>query len=134
MPAVYYNAQFMPSPNTKTPTTLTTPPLTTVPPIPEPETFPAELPPRALAPTRQRWWRNLRLYVAPRPTVSPYTNDVEMGTMPQRRYQQEQGGVEEGRRRRAWWRIVCSVKIGACVLIVVAFWVFIILGAMKKIR
>ena len=97
-------------------TIMTSTPLTNLPPIPidsplhAAEIFPTELPPRP-APTRAHWYRNARLYIHPRPSISPPTHDVEMGTMPQQRYENARwrGSSRAG---RAWWTAMCSVKIG----------------------
>ncbi|KAH7071719.1 hypothetical protein FB567DRAFT_612372 [Paraphoma chrysanthemicola] len=137
------------APVTASPLPQPAPHLPSVPPHPDPEIFPADLPPRP-APVQSRLARlPVRFYISPRPRLNQYEQDVELGTLPSRR--EEVRRREElvspelprgnGRQRsgwsvrwsQSWWRVMCSVKAIVGLAIVVAFWVFIILGAAGKV-
>ncbi|KAH7066972.1 hypothetical protein BKA63DRAFT_571365 [Paraphoma chrysanthemicola] len=120
-----------------------------VPPNPDPEVFPFDLPPRPARVQSRLARLPIRFYISPRPRVNQYDQNIELGTLPTRRDEVRRredlvspelprGNVRQRsglsvRWSESWWRVMCSVKVIVGLAIVVAFWVFIILGATGKV-
>lgn len=93
-------------------------------PMPPAFIFPQDLPPR---PAPNSTWTRLNIahYIFPRPTVPARPADIEMGTIPQRRY--VSGGSAQERGPGRWSKSVVT-KIVVVLSIVAVFWILIILG------
>jgi hypothetical protein len=71
----------------------------------------------------------MRFYTLPRPFIRTYPQDMEMGTLPERRYALDGAGVvrDEAQpvprrwKKKVWWIVGTAV-------IVIGFWVLIVLG------